>query len=80
MAICGEWSESKAEKSERIDAALRHMVAREEDGISKQDRPARYYSLREIADYVGCDPTVIMRIEQAALATIREKTVKFKPA
>ena len=80
MMTYGEWSESRAEKSERIDAALRHMVAKEEAGVSKDDRPGRYYSYREIADYVGCNPTVIMRAEKAALATIREKLVKSQSA
>ena len=78
--ICGEWSESRAEASERINAALRHMLTREHDRQAVEDRPARQYSLREIADYAGCDPCTILRIERAALATIREKSVESETA
>ena len=73
---CGEWSESREQLDERIDLALRHMMDRERRRMERQERPARQYSLREIGDYVGVDPTVIMRIEKRALATIRENYVE----
>ena len=75
-ATCGEWSESEADRATRIDAALRHMCAREYRMMVRDDRPPREYSYREIGDFVGCDHTMIMRIEKAALATIREKGIE----
>lgn len=76
METCGEWSESREQRDERIDSALRHMMDRERRRMERQDRPARAHSLREIGDYVGVDPTTIMRIERRALATIRENGVE----
>ncbi len=75
---CTEWLESREDRTSRIDLALRHMAASEGARMVLEDRPPRVHSLREIADFVGCDPTTILRIERRALATIREKRVSSK--
>ena len=75
---CTEWSESRKDRESRITAALRHMAASEGARMVLEDRPPRVHSSREIAEFVGCDPTTILRIERRALATIREKRVSSK--
>ena len=75
---CTEWLEARSDRAARINLALRHMAASEGARMVLEDRPPRVHSLREIADFVGCDPTTILRIERSALATIREKRVESK--
>lgn len=71
-----EWSESAQEKSDRVDAWLRHLVRTETLKTLETGMPGERMTLDEIADFCGVDRNIIYRTERSAIAKIREKFSK----
>lgn len=71
-----EWFETAQEKSDRIDAWLRHLVNLQALEALNTGMPNERMTLDEIADFCGVDRNVIYRTEQSAILKIREKFSK----
>ena len=71
-----EWSESAQEKSDRVDAMLRHLVKMQNIETLESGMPGERMTLDEIADFCGVDRNIIYRTERSAIAKIREKFSK----
>ena len=76
--ICGEWLSSREEREGRIASASSWMIVRELLIMERDDRDeVREFDIQEIADFCGGDRRHIAKIEQTALAKVREKCLDF---
>lgn len=71
-----EWFETAQEKSDRVDALLRHLVNQQNLESLESGMPGERMTLDEIADFCGVDRNVIYRTERTAIQKIREKFSK----
>ena len=72
-----EWSETRKEKSERVDDCLNQLMKRNAvQFLLTGDIPKRM-TLNEIADYCGVDRMVIHTTEQRALQKLRSNFKKL---
>lgn len=71
-----EWFETAQEKSDRVDAWLRHLVKLQTLKSLETGMPGERMTLDEIADFCGVDRNIIYRTERSAIAKIREKFSK----
>lgn len=77
MPTPADYSESKNEKSERIDRALRYLVIRNASLMEPGDEYPQM-TIEDIADFCGTDPMVIFRAQQSALSKLRSKLKQDK--
>ena len=71
-----DWFESAQEKSDRVDAMLRHLVKMQDLKTLETGMPAEGMTLDEIEDFCGVDRNIIYRTERSAIKKIREKFSK----
>lgn len=72
-----EWSESRKEKSDRVDACLNHLMRKNAYRSLKTGIVPKKMTLEDIADFCGVDRMVIYRTEQQALEKLRSKFTNF---
>ena len=76
--ICGEWLSSREEREGWIASASSWMIVRALLVMERDDRDeVREFDIQEIADFCGVDRRHIAKIEQTALAKVREKCLDF---
>lgn len=71
-----EWSETSKEKSQRVDALLRHLMRTKLHEFLETERVPARMTLDEIAEFCGVDRMVIYRTEREAIQKIRSKFTK----
>lgn len=72
-----EWSESRKEKSDRVDACLNQLMKRNAFDALMTGIIPKKMTLEDIADFCGVDRMVIHRTEQQALKKLRSKFTNF---
>lgn len=71
-----DWFETAQEKSDRVDALIKHLVRLQDLEALEHGDSSDRMTLDEIADFCGVDRNVIYRTERSAIAKIREKFSK----
>jgi DNA-directed RNA polymerase specialized sigma subunit len=71
-----EWSESAKDKSNRVDAMLRHLMRIKAQEYLREERVPDRMTYDEIAEFCGVDRMVIYRTEMEAIRKIRSKFAK----
>ena len=72
MPTHANYSESKKERTGRIDRALKYLVIRNLALMEPGDDYPKM-TIEAIADFCGTDPMVIYRAEQSAIKKLRSK-------
>jgi len=72
-----EFSETKKQKTKRINEMLNHLMTNKVIEWLDTGRVPAPMSLKEIADYCGVDEMVIHRAERSAIKKVSLKCRKF---
>lgn len=68
--------ETAKEKEDRIDAMLRTMIVESSLFALEHEEAPPEFTLRQIADFVGCGQDTIKRIQDTALRKLEKKLLQ----
>lgn len=72
-----KFKETNEEKARRVDAMLKSMVTESAIYSYVFDEPLPRFTRKQIADYCGCSPDYIERIERSAIRKITPDRAKL---
>jgi len=69
--------ESPEQQDKRIDLMLRELVVEEGLSAFEEDRELKFYTIQEIADFVGVGFETMRRIEKSALSNFKKHMLEL---